>query len=61
MEFFAKVMKIEILSEILEKKITNLDDYACSKLQSLVFHDEEYDWRCSKYPSRQAKFLTVQN
>ena len=43
-------MKKKILSEILETKGTNLDDYACPKVQNTVFKDEEYDWRRSNYP-----------
>ena len=47
-EFFAKgYEKCKILSEFLETKIINLDDYACPKVQFLIFKDEEYDWRCS--------------
>ena len=43
-EFFAKgYEKCEILSEILEKKITNLGDYACPKIQILNFKYKEYD------------------
>ena len=43
-EFFAKgYEKCKILSEILEIKVTNLDDYACPKVQNLIFKDEEYD------------------
>ena len=37
-EFFGKVYeKSKILSEILETKITNLDDYARPKVQNLIF------------------------
>ena len=40
-EFFAKgYEKCKILSEILETKVTNLDDYACPKVQYLIFKDE---------------------
>ena len=47
-EFFGKgYKKCKILSEILETKVTNLDDYACPEIQNLVFKYEEYDWRCS--------------
>ena len=57
-EFFAKgYEKCKILSEILETKVTNLDDYACLKVQNLIFKDEEYNWRCSNYPFRQANTL----
>ena len=57
-EFFAKgYEKCKILSEILETKVTNLDDYACPKVQNLIFKDEEYDWRCSNYPFRYANTL----
>ena len=57
-EFFAKgYEKCKILSEFLETKIINLDDYACPKVQFLIFKDEEYDWRCSNYPFRHAKTL----
>ena len=57
-EFFAKsYKKCKNLSEILEKKVTNLDDYACPKVQNLIFKDEEYDWRCSKYPFCHANTL----
>ena len=35
-EFFAKGYEnCKILSEILEKKVTNLDDYACPKVHIL--------------------------
>ena len=47
----------KILSEFLETKIINLDDYACPKVQFLIFKDEEFDWRCSKYPFCHAKTL----
>ena len=40
-----------------ETKINNLDDYACPKVQFLIFKDEEYDWRCSNYPFRHAETL----
>ena len=44
MEFFAKgYEKCKILSEFLETKIINLDDYACPKVQFLILKDEEYD------------------
>ena len=57
-EFFAKgYEKCKILSEILETKVTNLDDYACPKVQKLIFKDEEYDWRCSNYPFCHANTL----
>ena len=57
-EFFAKGFeKCKLLSEILEKKVTNLDYYACPKVQNLIFKDEEYDWRCSNYPIRHANTL----
>ena len=57
-EFFAKGYdKCKTLSEILETKVTNLDDYAGPKIQNLIFKDEEYDWRCSNYPFRHAKTL----
>ena len=57
-EFFAKgYEKCKNLSEILETKLTNLDDYACPKVQNLIFKDEEYDWRCSNYPFRHANTL----
>ena len=57
-EFFAKgYEKCKILSEFLETKIINLDDYACPKVQFLIFKDKEYDWRCSNYPFRHAKTL----
>ena len=50
MEFFGKgYEKCKILSEISEKKVTNLDDYASPEAQNLIFKDEEYDWRCSNY------------
>ena len=38
--------KCKLLSEILKAKVTNLDDYASSKIQKLIFKNEEYDWRC---------------
>ena len=48
-EFFAKgYEKCKILSEFLETKIINLDDYACPKVQFLIFKDEEYDWSSNK-------------
>ena len=57
-EFFAKgYEKCKILSEILETKVTNLDDYARQKVQNLIFKDEEYDWTCSNYPFRHANTL----
>ena len=57
-EFFAKgYEKCKILSEFLETKIINLNDYACPKVQFLIFKDEKYDWRCSNYPFRHAKIL----
>ena len=57
-EFFAKgYEKCKILSEILETKVTNLDDSACPKVQNLIFKDEEFNWRCSNYPFRQANTL----
>ena len=57
-EFFAKgYEKCKILSEILETKVTNLDDYACPKVQNLIFKDREFDWRCNNYPFRQANTL----
>ena len=34
---------MKILSEILELKVTNLDDYASPKCQSSIFKDEEND------------------
>ena len=57
-EFFAKgYEKCKILSEFFETKIINIDDYTCTKVQFLMFKDEELDWRCSNYPFRQAKTL----
>ena len=57
-EFFAKgYEKFKILSEFLETKVTNLDDYACPKVQNLIFKDESYDWRCSNYQFRHANTL----
>ena len=57
-EFFAKgYEKCKSLSEFLEAKIIHLDDYACPKIQFLIFKDEEKDWRCSNYPFRHAKTL----
>ena len=57
-EFFAKgYEKFKTLSEIWETKVTNLDDYACPKVQNLIFKDEEYDRRCSNYPFRHANTL----
>ena len=57
-EFFAKVYeKCKILTKFLKTKIDNLDDYACPKVQFLIFKDEEYDWRCSNYPFPHAKTL----
>ena len=47
-EFFAKGYEnSKILPEFLETKIINLDDYACPKVQFLIFKDKKYDWRCS--------------
>ena len=41
-EFFAKVYEqSEILSGILKTKVANLDDYACPKIQSSIFKDED--------------------
>ena len=60
-EFFAKRNeKFKILSEVLETKILNMDDYACPKVQFLIFKDEEYDWRSSSYPFRHIILLHVQ-
>ena len=57
-EFFAKgYEKCKILSEFLETKIINLDDYDCPKVQFLIFKDKECDWRCSNYQFRHAKTL----
>ena len=42
MGFFAKSYeKCKIPPEFLEAKIINLDDYACPKVQFLIFEDEE--------------------
>ena len=47
-EYFAKgYEKCKFPTEILETKVTNLDNYACPKVQKLIFKDEDYDWRCS--------------
>ena len=55
-EFFAKdYKKCKILSDFLETKFNNLDDYACPEYQFLIFKDEKYDWRCSTCPFRYAK------
>ena len=51
---------MEVLSEFLEAETIQLDDYACPKVQTLIFKDEEYDWRSSSYPFRHTKILTVQ-
>ena len=61
-DFFANSYeKCKILSEVLVTKVTNLVDYACPKVQNLIFKDEEYDWSCSNYPFRHSKILyTVQ-
>ena len=57
-EFFTKSYeKCKILSEFLETKIIYLDDYACPKVQFLIFKDSEYDWKCSNYPFRHAKIF----
>ena len=45
------------MSEFLWTKIVTLDDYACSKVQFLLFKDEENDWRSSNYPFNYAKTL----
>ena len=43
-EFFAKFCeKSKILSEFLETMIFNLANYACPKVQFLIFKDEKYD------------------
>ena len=55
MQHFKK--KSQILTGIFETKVTNLDDYACPKIQNLIFKDEEYDWICSNYPFRHANIL----
>ena len=56
--FFAKCYeKCKILSDFLQTKNINFDDYACLKVQFSIFKDEEYDWRCSNYPFRHAKTL----
>ena len=42
--FFAKAFgKSKFLSELPETNIMNLDDYACPKIQYLIFKDEEND------------------
>ena len=57
-EFFAKCyQKSKNLSEFLETKIINVNDYACPKIQFLIFKDEECDWRCSNYQFCHAKTL----
>ena len=57
-EFFAKSYeKGKFLSKILATKVTNLDNYACPKVQNLIFKDEEYDWRCSNHPFCHANTL----
>ena len=57
-DFFAKSYeKYKILSDFLETKNIIFDDYACLKVQFLIFKDDEYDWRCSNYPFRHAKTL----
>ena len=57
-EIFAKrYEKCKILSEFLETKIINLDDYDYLKVQFLIFKDEGYDWGCSSCPIRHAKTL----
>ena len=57
-ESFAKGSeKCKILSEFLETKKTNLNEYACSKVQFLIFKVDEYDCRCSNYPGLDV-FLT---
>ena len=57
-EFFAKgYEKCKFLSDFLETKIINLDDYDWPKVQFLIFKDEQYDWRCSNYPFRHAETL----
>ena len=53
-DFFANE-KYKELSEFLETMIFNLDDYACPKVQFLIFKDKEYGWRSSNYPFRHAK------
>ena len=56
-DFAKKYEKCKIMSEFSGTKTINLDDYACSKVQFLLFKDEEYDWRRSNYPFNHAKTL----
>ena len=57
-EFFAEgYEKCKSLSEVSETKVTNLDDYACPKVQNFNFKVEEYDWKCRSYPFRHANTL----
>ena len=57
-EFFANgYEKCKTLSEILESKVKDLDDYASLKNQNSIFKNEKKDWRCSNYPFCHAKTL----
>ena len=51
---------VRLLSENLETKVTNLDDYACPKVQNLIFKDEKSDRRCSKHSHRHQKFFAAE-
>ena len=49
-EYFAKGKeKCQILGNLLDKRVENLEDHGCPKVQDLV--DEEI-WICSSYPFR---------
>ena len=51
-EVFAKGLeKCRLLTNLLGRKIENLDDYGCPKIQDLVKTDSS--WICSSYPFRQ--------
>ena len=57
-QFFAKgYEKFKSLSKIFERKIINLENYACPEVQFLIFKDKEHDCSCSNYPFCIAKTL----
>ena len=51
---------VQILSEGLETKATNWDDYACPKAQNLIFKDEEHNGVVSTTHFVMLKLFTVQ-
>ena len=42
--------KCRLLTNLLGRKVENLDDYGCPKIQHLVKTDSS--WNCSSYPFR---------